>query len=155
MTAQNTSPDQKAGAGPWRLLVLLGWIMFVLVHDHRIPGMELEAVPQVAIVVALMVASWLVMPNRRAELMGIAVVLAVGVIGVAANLTLQQKLAILGLVMLVPIAYALWLVRHASSRLRFVVMAVFAGVVMVEFIGVGVDELLDALTSAAAAPALN
>lgn len=148
MTEQTDHPEPSSSVGPWRLLVLLGWVMFVLVHDHRIPGIELAFLPQLVIVTALMVASWFSMPHRRAELLGVAVLIAVGMVGIAANLTLEQKMAILGAIILVPIGYALWLVRHASLRLRLVLIAMFAGVIMVEVFAVGLEHLFEALTDA-------
>lgn len=133
---------------PWRLLVLIGWVAFVLVHDRRISGVELEFVWQLVAAIVLMVLSWFAMPNRRSELLAIAVLIAIGVVGFAADLTMTQKIALIGLVMMAVIAYALWLLRHASRRLRMIVVGLMLAVIALEFFVVGFEMLAELAASA-------
>ena len=132
---------------PWRLLVLLGWVLFVLVHDKRIPGLELNFTEQLGAAIALMVLSWFVMPNRRAELLGLSALIAVGVIGFAAGLSLAQKLAMIGVLAMLALGCALWLLRHASLRLRLIVIGIFLGIAALEIFLAGFESLVEAAAS--------
>ena len=104
MTEPNQPPGIDAPQRPWRLIVLIGWVVFVLAYDRHIPGVRLNFAGNLLAVVILMTASWFAMPKRRAELMAFATLIAIGAIGVAAGLTMPQKLALIGLVALLPLA---------------------------------------------------
>ena len=151
MTERNEPTEPPAADAPlrlWRLAVLVGWIVFVLAYDRRIPGVELDFAGSLLAAVALMTATWFAMPNRRAELIGFATLIAVGAVGAAAGLTMPQKLALIGVVALLPLAYVLWLLRHASLRVRLVVLAVAAGIVALEFFLAGFEALIELAAAA-------
>ncbi len=146
-----TEPTEPAGTDapwrPWRLIVLIGWVVFVLAYDQRIPGVRLDFAGSLLAVVVLMTGSWFAMPNRRAELIGFATLIGVGAVGVVADLTIPQKLALIGFLMLLPLAYMLWLLRHASLRVRLVLIAVVAGIIALEFFLAGFEALVELATT--------
>lgn len=147
MTEPNQPPGIDAPQRPWRLIVLIGWVVFVLAYDRHIPGVRLDFAGNLLAVVILMTASWFAMPKRRAELMAFATLIAIGAIGVAAGLTMPQKLALIGLVALLPLAYVLWLLRNASLRVRLILVAVVAGIVALEFLMAGFEALVELATA--------
>lgn len=133
---------------PWRLIALVGWLLLILIHYKAIPGVELSIVQKLIATVGLIVFSWFAMPNRRAELLGFSALLAILILGSAGDFSIGQVLVLIGLVMLLTLGYALWLLRHSSLRLRLIVIGVFLAVAALEIFAAGFESLVEMLASA-------
>lgn len=141
--AANPNAIANAPYRPWRLLALLGWGAFLLIYFKRIPGIELSLIPTIAITAGLILFSLFAMPDRRAELLGFSALFAIGFIGTAAGLSMTQKMAMTGVLMMLALGYALWLVRRSSLRLRLLVIGVFLLIAMMEVSMAGVEALAE------------
>lgn len=142
-TKQHPLPDEHYR--PWRLLTLIGWLLFFLVFLKLIPGVELTFIQGVIAAAGLMMLSWFTMPKKRGKILGYSSLFAVAAIGWAFDLSIGQKMALIGMVALFALGGLLWLLRRSSLRLRLTVIGLALGLAGLEFIAGGLDAIMEAL----------
>lgn len=126
-----------------RFLVLLGWALLMLNHFARIPGIKLSYVEETIIAFGLMVSSWFAMPDRRPQLAGLSILMAFVIVMRLGQLSSDQGLALLGLLLMIACGYGLWLVPHASLRVRLLLILLMLTIVATELVFGGLEYIID------------